>query len=59
MYLGNYGVGLLQAPAQLLVQEEARELRCAGALQELDEDLPSRSLWVSQMRVQISEGIKL
>ena len=59
MYLGNYGVGLLQAPAQLLVQEEAREFRCAGALQELDEDLPGRSLWISQTRVQISEGVEL
>jgi len=43
-HLSDHGVGLLQAPPELLIQEEARELGCAGAFEELDEDLPCGAL---------------
>ena len=40
--LSHHRVAGLHAAAQLLVEEEAGELGCAGALQELDEDLARR-----------------
>ena len=38
------GVCLLEAPAQLLVEQEAAELSCAGALQELNKDFAGLAL---------------
>jgi len=37
--LGHGGVGVLEAPPQLLVEQEAGELGGAGSFKELDEDL--------------------